>query len=171
MTSPEGFEEFLARHQDMVYTTAARLLGRGPEAEDVAQETYLKAYERFSALRDEPRAGGWLRTVATNLSLNRLSRHRNRWRLFSELGEEGERRVLERAEAEAADPSAASAADLQEALLSLPEPQRVPLVLFHYEDMSYEAIATKLGVSLAKVKSDIFRGRQALRTVLERQAP
>ena len=58
-------------------------------------------------------------------------------------------------------------ARLELALRALPVHQRVPLVLFHFEEVSYEEIASTLGVSLAKVKTDIHRGREALRKVLE----
>ena len=57
-------------------------------------------------------------------------------------------------------------AALEEALRRLPAHQRVPLVLYHFEDMSYEDIAAKLGISLAKVKTDIRRGRAALAPML-----
>jgi RNA polymerase sigma-70 factor (ECF subfamily) len=55
---------------------------------------------------------------------------------------------------------------LERALRRLPDHQRVPLVLFHFEEMPYQAIADTLGVSLAKVKSDIHRGREALKQEL-----
>ena len=84
------FEAFVAAHQDMVFATAVRLLGRPADAEDVAQTVFLKAWERFDELSLSPSAPGWLRTVATNLSLNHLTRHRRRWQLFSEMGREGE---------------------------------------------------------------------------------
>jgi DNA-directed RNA polymerase specialized sigma24 family protein len=60
---------------------------------------------------------------------------------------------------------------LEAALRALPVHQRIPLVLFHFEDASYEEISSTLGVSLAKVKSDIHRGREALRKVLEARRP
>ena len=72
-------------YQDMVFTTAARLTGDDAQAEDIAQDVFVKAYESFSMLRDNPAAGGWLKTVARNLTLNHLSRHRRRWRFFSDL--------------------------------------------------------------------------------------
>ena len=72
-------------YQDMVFSTAARLAGNDGQAEDIAQEVFLRAYEHFGDLRTSPTAGGWLKTVATNLALNYLSRYRKRWRMFSEL--------------------------------------------------------------------------------------
>ena len=68
----------------MVFSTAARLAGNDAQAEDIAQEVFIKAYENFDHLRISATAGGWLKTVATNLSLNYLTRYRKRWRLFSE---------------------------------------------------------------------------------------
>ena len=76
---------FMRAYQDMVFTTAARLAGNDAQAEDISQEVFLRAYEQFPELRSSPTAGGWLKTVATNLALNYLTRHRRRWRLFSEL--------------------------------------------------------------------------------------
>ena len=55
---------------------------------------------------------------------------------------------------------------LERALRTLPDHQRVPLVLFHFEEMDYAAIGERLGISLAKVKSDIHRGREALKKEL-----
>src|SRR5260370_35027887 len=77
---------FMRAYQDMVFSTAARLTGNDAHAEDIAQDVFLRAYEHFAQLRTSPTAGGWLKTVTTNLTLNYLSRHRKRWRLFSELG-------------------------------------------------------------------------------------
>src|SRR5947209_19803551 len=85
MPDPQQFEAFMAKYQNMVFSTAMRLLANPTEAEDVAQEVFLRAYERFSELGQSPTAGGWLKTVATNLSLNHLSRYRARWSFFSEL--------------------------------------------------------------------------------------
>src|ERR1700735_3316356 len=78
------FTTFMRAYQDMVFSTAARLAGNDAQAEDIAQEVFIKAYENFEHLRVSPAAGGWLKTVATNLSLNYLTRYRKRWRFFSE---------------------------------------------------------------------------------------
>jgi RNA polymerase sigma-70 factor (ECF subfamily) len=170
MTNAQQFETFMRNYQNMVFSTAMRLLANQSDAEDVAQETFLRAYERFDQLHDSPTAGGWLKTVATNLSLNHLSRYRSRWSFFSELlgrgGEEGEEREMEIPAAENVTGTLEQAdrrALVEQVLQKLPAAQRVPLVLFHFEELAYEEIAAKLGVSLGKVKTDIFRGREALR--------
>src|ERR1700692_4238842 len=72
-------------YQDMVFSTAARLAGNDTQAEDIAQEVFIRAFEHFADLRTSVTAGGWLKTVTTNLTLNYLNRYRKRWRFFSEM--------------------------------------------------------------------------------------
>jgi RNA polymerase sigma-70 factor (ECF subfamily) len=173
MTDAERFEAFVREYQDMVFATAVRLLGREDEAEDVAQTVFLRAFERFATIGPSPAAPGWLKTVATNLCLNHLSRYRARWQFFSELDQTGESGTIAFADSVAARDSEDQEAQRQDrdvrlegALRQLPDHQRVPLVLFHFEERSYQEIAATLGVSLAKVKTDIHRGREALRKYL-----
>jgi len=161
-------------YQDMVFSTAARLAGNDRQAEDIAQEVFLRAYEHFAHLRTSPTAGGWLKTVTTNLTLNYLSRYRKRGRLFSELGPAT-------ADEDSSGPELGVQPDMlladlgaeqrrlliDGALRQLPEHQRLALVLYHFEELSYEEIAVKLHASLAKVKTDIRRGRAALLPVLQ----
>ncbi|TAL06612.1 MAG: sigma-70 family RNA polymerase sigma factor [Verrucomicrobia bacterium] len=172
MTDAQKFEAFLHNYQNMVFSTAMRLTANQSEAEDITQEVFLRAYERFGELQDSPSVGGWLKTVARNLSLNHLSRYRSRWSFFSEI-------ARNEADDEAGEIEFASTSDVhaeleagdrkelvEQALQTLPAPQRVPLVLFHLEGLQYDEIAEQLGVSIGKVKTDIFRGREALRRKL-----
>ena len=173
------FATFMRNYQNMVFSTAARLTGNDAQAEDISQEVFLKAYENYSHLSTSPTAGGWLKTVATNLSLNHLSRYRKRWRFFSEFrrgADEGGEQDAPEVEFAAPDTffSGVDAEErracVEQALAELPPHQRVPLVLYHFEDMPYDEIAKKLGVSLAKVKTDILRARAALAKIFMRSA-
>lgn len=174
----DDFTTFMRKYQDMVYSTAARITGNDAQAEDIAQEVFIKAYENYDDLRDAPTAGGWLKTVATNLSLNHVSRYRNRWRFFSEFRRAGDAGDEDETPIEFAAPddffAKLDAADRRElvdrALAQLPQHQRVPLVLYHFEDMPYDEIAKKLRISLAKVKTDILRARAALAKILMRDS-
>jgi RNA polymerase sigma-70 factor (ECF subfamily) len=173
MTDAGQFEAFVRRYQDMVFATAVRLLGNAADAEDVAQTVFLRAYQRFGEIGSSPAAAGWLKTVTRNACLNHLSRYRARWRLFSELGpdaedsEAGYEAGLMSEDSLALDVEQAELREhLEDALRRLPDHQRIPIVLFHFDDMSYQDIAVLLGVSLGKVKTDIHRGREALRKQL-----
>src|SRR5688500_8299035 len=149
MTDVARFEAFVREYQDMVFATAVRLLGRQSDAEDVSQTVFLRAFEQFAGLDANPAAAGWLKTVTRNLCLNHLSRYRARWRFFSEMetddvGPRLESRIaritsaaenLERLEAQER---------LERALRRLPDHQRVPLVLFHFEELTYQEIAEAL---------------------------
>ena len=159
-------------YQDMVFSTAVRLTANPAQAEDISQEVFLKAYESFDQLRSSPKVGGWLKTVATNLTLNHLTRHRKRWRLFSEIFSDDTRDEEIESAAEVFDSVVAELesderrARVEQALERLPDHQRIPLVLYHYEEMPYQDIADRLGISLAKVKTDILRGRVAMAGLL-----
>jgi RNA polymerase sigma-70 factor (ECF subfamily) len=173
MSEPLQFEAFMRDYQDMVFTTAWRLVGREADAEDIAQEVFLKAYEHFEELVGSPTAGGWLKTVARNLAINHLNRYRSRWRFFSDLSGTEDADADPRdfvAELPAETPDVGAGLDqadrrelLERALQKLPPAQRVPIVLYHFENLGYEEIARRLGVSLGKIKTDIHRGREALR--------
>lgn len=165
----------MQKYQDMVFSTAMRLVANEAEAEDIAQEVFLKSYQRFGEMRNSPTAGGWLKTVATNMSLNHLSRYRARWSFFSEMftgGNDEDEREHEFAAPEDMEGDLERAdqhALLDQVLQQLPAAQRVPLVLYHLEGLRYEEIAAKMKISLGKVKTDIFRAREALRKKLRLQ--
>jgi RNA polymerase sigma-70 factor (ECF subfamily) len=159
MAEEEEFEMFIRSYQNMVFSVSARIVGNLTDAEDITQEVFIKAYARFNELRNSGTVGGWLKTVATNLSINHLNRYRNRWRFFSEQAEPAEMAVE-------INPESDRKEALELAIRKLPDAQRVPLVLFHFQEMSYEEIAGKLQVSLAKVKSDIHRGRETLKKLV-----
>jgi len=166
-------------YQDMVFSTAVRLTGSEAQASDLAQETFLKAYEHFDMLRESATPGGWLKTVVTNLTLNHLQRYRKRWRFFSDL----RRADADEDESDSSIPEALLGCSTPDELLAevhaderraiveralerLPEHQRVPLVLYHFEEMPYQDIARRLHVSLPKIKTDIMRARLALAKIL-----
>jgi RNA polymerase sigma-70 factor, ECF subfamily len=170
MTEADRFEAFVREYQDMVFATAVRLLASQVEAEDIAQTVFLRAFERFSTIATSATAPGWLKTVTTNLCLNHLARYRARWQFFSELDRPEDD---ERYEATVPAPVTADAVErasrqeqLERAVQALPDHQRVPVVLFHFEDMTYKEIAAALGISVAKVRMDIHRGREALKRAM-----
>lgn len=164
------FEEFVTRYQNMVYSTAMRITANSADAEDISQEVFIRAYERFPEFKGIVNVELWLRRVAINLSLNHITRYRMRWSFFSEFSNDSEEE--KRSQFEYADSANKTVEELErcrliETLLNtLPPSQRIPLVLYHYEGLTYEEIAEKLGISLSKVKTDIHRGRLELKKKL-----
>lgn len=159
----------------MVFTTAARILGNETDAEDIAQEVFLRAFKHYDSISQSKTAGGWLKVVTRNLCINHLTRYRSRWRTFTDqfsrrgAGEEDEGISLPEDESSALDPENIDRREIiAQALQALPSKQRVPLILYHFEHMSYKEIARHMGLSLSKIKTDIFRGRRALKKVLSR---
>ena len=151
--TPVDFTTFMRNYQDMVYSTAVRLLGNDAQAEDISQEVFLKAYERYDDLGTSPTAGGWLKTVTTNLSINHLQRYRKRWSFFSDLvhrDSDGE----DSGEVEFAAPDGDFLADLDQgdrrawverALEELPDHQRVPLVAWASHFQKLKPISSVVG--------------------------
>jgi len=168
-------------YQHMVFASATRLTGSEATGADIAQEVFIRAWEHFDELRDRTGAGagagGWLKTVTLRLALNHTQRHGRRWRPFSDLlrrthdadedGDDLEVTVAALDDLFATTEAGQRATLVQAALARLPDAQRIPLVLFHYEEQSYQQIAASLEISVAKVKTDILRGRQALARRLE----
>ncbi len=175
VTSSAEFTTFMRAYQDMVFSTAARLAGNDAQAQDIAQDVFIRAFERFGELRSSPTAGGWLKTVTTNLALNYLTRYRKRWRFFSDIQASGGEDAAPELEWQVPDTLLADLGleqrreVIDDALRRLPDQQRVPLVLYHFENLSYEEIAGTLRVSLAKVKTDIRRARVAMLPLLQRR--
>lgn len=175
MTVPTDFTTFMRNYQDMVYSTAVRLVNNDAQAEDISQEVFIKAHEHWDSLSGSPTAGGWLKTVATNMSINHIQRYKKRWSFFSDLvhrSDEGDEKEVEFASPDTffdAMDASERRVRLEAALEKLPDHQRIPLVLFHFEEMPYEDIAKKLRISLSKVKTDILRGREALAKILVRR--
>ena len=157
-----AFRELTDMLLAMVVGIARRMLGDDGEAEDVAQEAMIRLWREAGAL-DAGRNGAsaWVRRVVSNLCIDRI-RVRKRF--------DDEDKAPERAE-DATQLTGLIERDLSsrvdQALLGLPERQRVALTLFHYEGLSQQEIGTLLGVSEEAVESLLARARRRLRRDLE----
>jgi len=166
-----AFEELIARHQALVAGTVARMLGSNSDVEDIAQQVFIRLWK--SARRYVPRAKftTWLLKITRNLVFNELRRTKRHAHvpLQSEPGAE-DPHVKD--EMNLAPDASLLELELQrtieEAILQLPETQRLALVLRRYEQLSYEQIAEVLGLSVPAVKSVLFRARTELRSRLSK---
>lgn len=162
-----AFAELVERHQALVFRVAYRFLGRRPDAEDVVQDTFLRLYAARDRYRATAPFRAYLLTITTRLCLNRKARASERQESLSEPdaleraagaseGADAERRVL-RHERELA---------VREAIAALPAEQRLALVLFRFEGLSYEEIAAAMKRSPSSVTSLLWRARERLRRAL-----
>lgn len=164
-----AFEELVKLHQNSVVGTAMRLLGHMEDAHDLAQQVFVRIWK--SAPRYEPTAKftTWMFTILRNLAFNEY-RRRGRHHLQSLEGDAEEfGQQLEDHSTASPDASAVQAElekAIDDAILSLPENQRIAVSLRRYEDLPYEEIATVLDMSLSAVKSLLFRARNELKEKL-----
>jgi len=164
-----AFEELVTAHQHRVFGLAWRMLGDRAEAEEVAQEAFLRAHRAVADFRGEAKLSTWLYAITSRLCLSRLSSADRR---VTRQGEEALVRLrngnpdaatrIERGELEAA---------LHRAVAELPEDRRIVVVLRDLEGLSYEEIAEALDLPLGTVRSRLHRARMDLRDKLERFFP
>lgn len=164
-----AFEELVTMYQHRVFGVALRMLGNAAEAQDAAQEAFLRAHRGLAGFRGDAKLSTWLYAITSRLCLNRLASGERRLVRHGEetllrLADEGRRpdAVLERSELEAA---------LHRAIAELPEERRIVVVLRDLEGLSYEEIAKVLDLELGTVRSRLHRGRADLKDKLERFLP
>lgn len=166
-----AFEQLVERHQRLVVGTVARMLGNNSDAQDIAQQVFVRLWK--SAERYVPRAKftTWLLKITRNLVLNELRRRSRHPQVPLQTESDEEERPLRDERAIAPDASLLEQ-ELQQAvdaaIANLPETQRMAVILRRYEELSYEEIAETLDQSVSAVKSLLFRARTELRASLNR---
>lgn len=163
---PMAFRSFVVRHERMVFALLSRILGRGADVEDLAQETFVRAFRAFPDFdpRGTAKVSTWLLTIATRLALD----HKKRKRLpTTDVADDNDvpparpsnpELTLERRELGEAIEAAAAA---------LPDDQRAAFVLAEMHGLSMTEIADALGVAEATAKTKLFRAREKMRAALE----
>ncbi len=166
-----AFEKVVERHQALVAGTAARMLGSNSDVEDIAQQVFIRVWK--SARRYVPRAKftTWLLKITRNLVFNELRRAKRRAQIPLQSDPDAEEIQLKDETNSAPDASLLEdelQQAIEEAIMQLPESQRMALVLRRYEQLSYEQIAGVLDLSVPAVKSVLFRARTELRSRLSK---
>jgi len=165
----EPFELWVRRSQDTLYATLLRILRDESEAEDLLQDTYLRAYSRLRSFRGEGDPVGWLRRIAVRLALNRIrAKKLRRWLPLSSGGEgEGPEPSTEDLLPDAVAALAQQRARLEELIEKLPAKARVAFSLRVLDDRPYDEIAEAIGSSEATVRSLISRSRRRLESEIQ----
>ncbi len=159
------FDELVRRYQDRVYGMTGRFVGHGADAEDLAQEAFLKAFRGLEGFKGHAKFSTWLYRITFNLCMDWLRRNRK----------PGRRTASIDAAAEVAD----GTADLGKCLLAaeernevrkavdrLPERYRTVVILLYYQELSYDQIGSVLDIPIKTVETRLYRARQMLRKTL-----
>ncbi|MBI2930494.1 MAG: sigma-70 family RNA polymerase sigma factor [Planctomycetes bacterium] len=158
-----AFEELVLKHQKRILNVVYRALGDRAQAEDAAQDIFLKVYRARRSYRPQAKFSTWLYRIAVNHCLNEVRARRPGPIPMDDL--------LQEPVAHSPDDQM-NQTDLQravkEAIDALPENQRVAVILARFEDLSYEEIGEAMGLSLEAVKSVLFRAKENLKQRLGR---
>ncbi|HEY6679201.1 MAG TPA: sigma-70 family RNA polymerase sigma factor [Actinomycetota bacterium] len=168
----ERFEREVLPLLPNLYSAALRMTRNPADAEDLVQETYLRAYRGFSGFEEGTNLRAWMYRILTNTFINSYRKKQrepvtvqeddlDEWYLFDKLGESG---VEPSAEAEVI--RSMPDEDVQKALEALPEGFRLAVLLADVEGFSYKEIAEILGIPIGTVMSRLHRGRRALEKAL-----
>ena len=166
-----AFEQIVERHQRLVIGTVGRMLGTHADAEDIAQQVFLRVWKNANRYVPQAKFTTWLLKITRNLVFNELRRRARHPQVPLQGETEEEERPLKDEQAVAPDASLLEG-ELQKAvdaaIAQLPETQRMAVILRRYEELSYEEIAEALEQSVSAVKSLLFRARTELRESLKR---
>ena len=154
----EAFRELVDRHRDRAYGLALRIVRSAHDAEDVAQEAFVRAWLALPRFRGDAGFGTWLHRIVARRAFDRLEEMKRR---------RGREAPVEAAEALAAPPGggegAGRARRMERLVAALPPAQRAAVTLFYYEDRSVDQVAAALGIPVNTVKTHLSRARAALR--------
>lgn len=164
-----AFSFLVEKHQYAVVGTVAKMLGSPNEAEDIAQQVFVRIWKSAKKYKPTAKFTTYLFTITRNLVFNETRRRKVRKQVSIE--EQGEEWGSQYADQNSASPDQSYlqeelAKAVDRAIAKLPEKQRMAVVLRRYEDMPYEEIAKVLGLSVSAVKSQLFRARAILKEEL-----
>jgi RNA polymerase sigma-70 factor (ECF subfamily) len=157
-----AFGELVQLHQHAVYNLAYRMLGERGEAEDAAQETFVRAYSHLDRYDAERPFRTWLLSIASNHCIDRLRKRRLVWLSIDEPLPPHPSLSSDEIEPEDAVIAGERDATIQRMLADLSPEYRAAVVLRYWYDLSYTEIAQMLDTTESAVKSRLFRARQAL---------
>jgi RNA polymerase sigma-70 factor, ECF subfamily len=153
-----AFSRLVEAYQRPVYNLCYRMLGNAPEAEDAAQETFVRMYTKLHTYQPDRKLSSWVLSVASHYCIDRLRRRRGQWLSLDEEPVAATLPSQNRGPEELAL-RAESRDEVQRLVDMLPAAYRVPLILRYWHDLSYAEIAEVMGLTVQAVKSRLHRAR------------
>ena len=166
--SRDAFDELVRRHQAAIVTLVRALTAGRADAEDLAQEVFVRAWRSLRGFRRDSLFRTWLHRVAINVVRTEMSRRGRLLRIFESLGtgRDGEAQPEIACDDEAVDEVLARRQLVERALATLPDDLRAAVTLRDVQGLDYKEIAAALGIPIGTVESRIFRARQRLKPLL-----
>lgn len=167
----QDYAELVRKHMDRIYSFCLSLLNNPTEAEDAAQDVFIKAYNNLSKFKGDSQFYTWICRIAHNQCMDVLRKKSRQktdsWDAMIEIS--GEKIVKQIVDADAAEDSAEKSRLAQQLLGHLPEEYRIVLTLRETQDLSYEDIAKVMGCSLDSVKARLRRARAMLKDLFKKR--
>jgi len=163
----KAFSQLVRIHQKWIYRLAYRFCPDHDTADELAQETFVKAYMSLKTFREEFKFSSWLGTIATNLALNHLKRQKHQVSMEDYPIQEIVSDPNPRANPVENLTDKEIRSKIEEEVEKLPPEFKAAFVLRVFEDLSYEEIAERLGIEIGTVMSRLFRARSRLKKALE----
>lgn len=155
----EAFESLVRRYQRMIYALTYRMSGSTADAEDLTQETFIRAHQQLAAFRSDAKFSSWLYRIAVNHCLNWQQRSARREQVHAEWS---------KGQAHNSDSDQKLSSRVQEALLQLDPKQRAAVVLTTYDGLNHAEAARVLGCSETTVSWRLFVSRRKLKGLLQK---
>ncbi len=161
-----AFSELIKKYERYVLNLVYRTLGRAEDAEDIAQETFVKAYLHIKKFKGESKFSTWLSKIAMNLCMDKIRERSNReenleegvWLTIPQDNYYSPEETVERLEIQE---------KIKNAVSSLPEDLRMVFILREFEDLSYQEISEILNIPMGTVESRLHRARMRLKSLLK----
>ncbi|MBO8171480.1 MAG: RNA polymerase sigma factor SigW [Bacillaceae bacterium] len=166
-----AFEEIVELYKEKIYQLSYRMLGNREEAEDAAQETFLRVYSNIGKYDDNHKFSTWIYRIASNLCIDRIRKRKPQYSLDAELSGTDERTLYATLPDRTRTPEEEAISGelqqkVQQAILSLSPTYRSIMILKYIHDLSLKEISEIVDLPVSTVKTRIHRGREALRKVL-----
>jgi len=165
---PSAFQAIVERHRSMVYRVAYQFAGNHHDAEDIAQDVFIKVYRSLDRFRQDAQLTSWMYRIVMNACIDH--RRRQRSAIAAPFGDEAEQRMLNTPEGTPGPEERAYAGELGQVLESeigrLPSGQRVVFVMRHHQGMKLCEIADALGLAEGTVKRQLHAAVHRLRAAL-----
>jgi RNA polymerase sigma-70 factor, ECF subfamily len=164
-----AYSELVARHRDRLLRYAMRMLCDSDEADDVTQETFVRAYRSLATCEDPSRFGGWIFSILANRCRTAGARRARREAVFISTAMDVDE-WAEYSEPSSVDATIPSAERVERALMELNAAHREAFLLKYVEDLSYDEISVLTGAGVSALKMRVSRAREFLRASLQELA-